>query len=484
MRLTKTTISLGVLAAAAIMAGGVFSGCKKDRPSKDDVEGVITELPTGFMIAEGDYADLRRAYADSHQVDGQPDTTGFYEYLWGMLEKLGYDSSTITVAVPSEEVVETVAALPLQVSFYLDNSSSMKGYLNPGGGMTISGIVDVVNGINGFYNETQNDSAYYVSAKGLKGVDYKTFTSDLTSKKTGYSDAFLLDEFLAKIVTNAVNDSAHNRIAFFITDGIPSGTNAEIAKDRMYNINNRSTLEGRIAAAVGKAKSKNYGASVYQFNADFDGDYYDYSNKRTKISKGVRPFYVVVIGERELVSRFAKNADSKNIPNFVPVNSVHMISPVQDLSPTIADLDLEKSSGDLYVINPNEDVDNKTVVKVVFPFDQLPEYLRDEEALRNAFHVKVDGAEFDGSRFQFNEGKELILPIPMTNNSQKKVEIVVENAMPGWVTVSTSRDDSQINTQLNQTFLLDALINGLKNGVYGTNTNNLASKTFTLDWNF
>lgn len=483
MRLMKTTILLGLLAAVAIMAGGVFSGCTKDCPSKDDVEGVITELPTGFMIAEGDYADLRRIYADNHQVDGQPDTTGFHEYLWGMLEKLGYDSSTITVAVPSEEIVETVADLPLQVSFYLDNSSSMKGYLSPGGGMAIRGIVDVVNGINGFYNETQNDSAYYVSAKGLKGVDYKTFTSDLTSKKTGYSDAFLLDEFLAKIVTNAVNDSAHNRIAFFITDGIPSGTNAEIAKDRMFNINNRSTLEGRIAAAVGKAKSKNYGASVYQFNADFDGDYYDYSNKRTKISKGVRPFYVVVLGERGLVSRFAENADSKNIPNFTPLNSVHMISPVHALSPTVQDLDLEKSSGDLYVINPTEDV-AKTVVKVVFPFDQLPEYLRDEEVLKSAFHVKVDGVDFDGSRFQFNEGKELILPVPMTNNSQKKVDIVVENAMPGWITTSTSRDDSQINAQLKQTFNLDVLVNGLRNGVYGTNTNNLVNKSFTLDWDF
>lgn len=478
----KPLATVGIIVSAGL-AIAILTSCPPiEHPTKDEIQSAITENPIGVEITSEDYANLREMYAESHKTDEEADTTGFNAYLWSELEGLGYDPSTITVSIPVEATSAPAVNLPVQIAFYLDNSSSMKGYLNPGNGMTITGFVDVINGIKSFYNNNEADSAFYVSAKGLKGTDFNTFASTLTSKKTGYSDAFLLDEFLGKIATDAVNDTAHNRIAFFITDGIPSGTNAEIARDRNFNKNNRTTLENRISSAVNKASGKNYGASVYQFNANFDGDYYDFANGRKRISKGVRPFYVVVLGEQSLVKKFADNADSNNIRNFSPLHSVHMISPAGELAPIVSDLDTDASTADRFVISPDPAL-TKTTVNLQFPFEQFPDYMRDEAALRNAFRVKMDGVDFPAERLIF-QGNSLVIPVPMEIYSQKKVSIEVLNTLPGWIAETTTEDDADIMSQPDRTFFLDVLVNGLRDGVYRINTNNLANRTFTLDWDF
>lgn len=483
MNLLKPITVIGAIAVAGVSASLLIGCGNTPRPTADEISDAISTLPTGAVITETSYADLREMYADSHKTDEEADTTGFNAYLWGELEGLGYDPSTISVLIPAEATDAPAVNLPVQIAFYLDNSSSMKGYLNPGNGMTITGFVDVINGIKSFYNNNEADSAFYVSAKGLKGTDFNTFASTLTSKKTGYSDAFLLDEFLGKIATDAVNDTAHNRIAFFITDGIPSGTNAEIARDRNFNKNNRTTLENRISSAVNKASGKNYGASVYQFNANFDGDYYDFANGRKRISKGVRPFYVVVLGEQSLVKKFADNADSNNIRNFSPLHSVHMISPAGELAPTVSDLDTDASTADRFVIKPEDEEKTKTTVNLQFPFEQFPDYMRDEAALRSAFRVTMDGVDFPAERLIF-QGNSVVIPVPMEINSQKKVDIDVLNTLPGWIAETTTDDDADIMSQTDRTFFLDVLVNGLRDGVYRINTNNLAHRTFTIDWDF
>ncbi|MDE5982627.1 MAG: hypothetical protein K2G92_05895, partial [Duncaniella sp.] len=69
-------------------------------------------------------------------------------------------------------------------------------------------------------------------------------------------------------------------------------------------------------------------------------------------------------------------------------------------------------------------------------------------------------------------------------NTQKEVDIDVLNTLPGWIAETSTEDDADIMSQLNRTFFLDVLVNGLRDGVYRINTNNLAHRTFTLDWDF
>ena len=59
----------------------------------------------------------------------------------------------------------------------------------------------------------------------------------------------------------------------------------------------------------------------------------------------------------------------------------------------------------------------------------------------------------------------------------------LKDERPQWVAFVTTKDDSSIKRQLNNTFNLDILVEGLKQGVtHGTGSNILFNKDFIIDY--
>jgi hypothetical protein len=66
-----------------------------------------------------------------------------------------------------------------------------------------------------------------------------------------------------------------------------------------------------------KFKRQDISASLYGFNSAFFGNYFTYQNGKIKLNGEQRPYYVWVIGNKELVGKFNKKLADLN--NFKPV---------------------------------------------------------------------------------------------------------------------------------------------------------------------
>ncbi len=453
----------------------------------DSIEDKIEKSITNEKLSAEDYDRLSQEYEKE-----KGDTTDFYETVLGVFEYNEFSPAGIRFdAVPAK-------VLPRKVTVYLDNTSSMMGYINPKSKDAITtDFTDVfTRGIGHYYTNDTIEAVYVnkpVRGKGasLASMSFDEMSSQLTSKQIVMGDAFTMDDLLDSVITTAANDTLHNNIAFIVTDGILSGTNQEIARDRKFNINNKGELNRRIANAVRKAHDKGYGAAIYQFVANYDGDYHKYNNFTDPVKVADRPFYLVAIGERSLIEAFT----IEGIKNFKPVDnrSMVMLSSAASLIPTLQGTEYETEgdeNGVVIKIRPDEgnvkDIEGslKANLHMSFPLDRFPEYMRELDALKNGLKITVDGEALPTDTYEM-KGKSLSVPFKVEAGSEPSVEITLTDAMPGWVVDITSDDDSAIkndSTQQRKTFLFNELVGGIKSGIYDLRTPDLGTARFLIDW--
>lgn len=453
----------------------------------ETIEEKIEKSINDEKLSLEDYNRLAQEYEKE-----KGDTIDFYNTVLGVFEDNEFSPAGIRFdAMPA-------TLLPTKVTVYLDNTSSMMGYISPKSKDVITtDFTDVFSLGIGQYYPNDNIEAVYVN-KPVKGkgaslarMPFDKMSSQLTSKQIIMGDAFTMDALLDSVITTAATDTLHNNIAFIITDGILSGTNQEITRDRKFNINNKGELNRRIANAVRKAHDKGYGAAVYQFNANYDGYYYKYNNFTDHVKVTDRPFYLVAIGDRSLIEDFTKDG----IKNFKPVDnhSMVMISSVGSLIPIIQGADCENEDEDnAVVLKIRPDEINVKEIKGIFkanlhmslPLDRFPEYMRELNALKNGLKITVDGEALPTDTYEV-KGKSLSVPFKVEAGSEPIVEITLTDAMPGWVADITSDDDSAIkndSTQQRKTFLFNEFVGGIKSGIYDLRTPDLGSARFQIDW--
>lgn len=470
-----------IFAAGALLVAGVgLSVVSCGSSIEDKIEKAISNEGT---LSVQDYDRLSQEYEKENG-----DTTGFYDTVVSVFDNAGYDLKGIRVSA------EQAQELPRKVTVYLDNTSSMMGYMNPRNAKNTitTDFTDVfTRGIGVYYAGDSIDAVYVnkpVKGKGasLAHTTFDDMSSLLTSKKVIPGDAFTMDALLDSVIEESVNDAAHSNISFIITDGILSGTNGEIRGDRNFNRNNAGELNRRIMTAVKKASEKGYGAAIYKFNAAFDGDYYKYDNGKVALSGSIRPFYLIAIGERDLVKDFTTNG----IKNFKPVEnqSMIMISPVGSLIPVIDGASCENGEEQenldaVIVVRPYADKVTKrgASLRMSFPLDRFPEYMRDLDALKNGLKIKLAGNEIPVDSYKMS-GSSLVVPFKIEAGDQPVVEISLTDAMPAWIVETSTSDDSGIKTDSGKTFLLDEFAKGLKWGIYDMNTPDLGSVRIQLDW--
>ena len=153
-----------------------------------------------------------------------------------------------------------------QAYLYLDNSESMKGYVND-----IKGYTDVLTQLTHAYNNT----------KVLLCCDnYKSLDGDLVSevKKLRYGGSSLLHYNLQEMLGKAKSDN----IVFFVTDGIMSGKDTDIKGDREWTLSHASDL--RLNVKKEFSKKGDVAVSIYQFTAQFNGKYFCYYNSNAIIA--------------------------------------------------------------------------------------------------------------------------------------------------------------------------------------------------------
>lgn len=386
-------------------------------------------------------------------------------------------SGIFTPAKPSE---------PLSVSVYLDNSSSMKGYYTPSSGSAAE-LINILAAIQSKY--TASPLRAFYTQKGPKGTEVKEqnfndLTSQLASRKIGFTDAYQLNQFIKTIENQTAADTAHRTLSLFVTDGILSGTDAEIRSNREFNRVNAPLLRNRIASELQPLAAKGYGAALFQFPVDFSGTYFDYKNGQKQFT-GKRPIYVIAIGPNYDVDELVKQADSKSISGFAPEHSILISRSSTKLVPAVRGCSRD---GNTFTAVPEEDnvvEENDTKyanMAITFPLSALPIYMQDPDAVRQAVEVVFNGQTVDPQTYNINS-TNVAIPVKVKELTSPKFTLRVSDALPGWVMSTNCDDDSNIASTATQTFNLSNLVEGLRTGVTGATTSNIfGPETYTIDW--
>lgn len=191
-----------------------------------------------------------------------------------------------TVNVVSPPIITDTVTKPEECVIVFDASSSMRGYVDATVNGEFPGVISTLN------NAGNKSRAYLFD---MKKTPIDNFVSKIQHKRITWaneSDLFgMVSEILNSAAANPQNCYA------LVTDGIISGTNAEIKADPTYNISKPAILKGKIDSIVGHIPSdKDISLLVVAFMAPFNGTYYKYNNDAMKLTNALRPFYVLVAG--------------------------------------------------------------------------------------------------------------------------------------------------------------------------------------------
>ena len=370
------------------------------------------------------------------------------------------DSVGLIVDPPEEQPMVNQAII------YLDNSESMRGYVGD-----IKGYTDVL---------TQLTHAYKNTQVLLCCNEYKPLNGDLVSevKKLKYGGSSLLHNDMKAMLGKAKAGT----VLFFVTDGIMSGKDTNIKEDYQWTLSHASYLKLKIKELF--AEKNDVAVSIYQFAAQFNGKYFCYDNSNTVI-RTTRYFYVFVMGQAKDVNDFKEKYVGSDY--FKPTNQLHFIDHLP-LSGGINVKNAKHGAGDVWEFDLeaiNKKSDNPKMMEVTITSDLFKAELNDKQIaeLDKSFDVKIGDKNLDDvTTYDEAKRKYFIVFRPAIGGSKFNLEIAVPFKMPAWVASSSCSDDQYMKQKGmadSKTFLLQELIDGIRQGKLG-NTENIYQTTVRL----
>lgn len=371
------------------------------------------------------------------------------------------------------------------IQFYMETSGSMNGYLK-GGTEFKTLITDMIATLKGM-----NKSG---------GFNIHTI-SDKIQPYPGDADKFIKDIALIPIanqkssemhkIFKMLSESLQDKdVILFTSDCILSFPDTDIKKNPKVNIESApSTLKSFIKSTFQDYQQKGIVVNVYGFTSAFNGTYYDYQNKKTPLSNVQRPYYMWVIGKKDLVQKVCERLESQ--PSFQPAKHLSFgttAEPVSDymlipslavgrhyncLSPykEVVELEIEKGSK-----SKGEEIWLGVNLAGLGGYVSDPSFLKSNLKVMGNDKVTVEIAEVKKKEEVFanvknTKERELFanyshaVKLKITNLIGNKGEITLQLPYKAdtWYEQWSTMDDSNIKTETEpKTFAFLYLVNGIK----------------------
>ncbi len=211
-------------------------------------------------------------------------------------------------------ISDTCLATPNSVTIIVDNSGSMKGYLD------FAGFVASNNHFAATVSDIVSDSKRnmtgikdYTIKIGSQILDNDNLVDQLTKSKQFGGAVTEIDKLVADLCSKASDDN----VAILVSDMILSGglqkINAE--NDKFWKKNNLNNLGGKLNDSFTKLKNNDLQILLLKYESDFNGNYYydcTENQLKGKIFKDSmmtnRPYYIMAAGKADIL----KNMVLKN----------------------------------------------------------------------------------------------------------------------------------------------------------------------------
>ena len=201
------------------------------------------------------------------------------------------DNMTMNTGMKS---IEITGAPVLNV--YVENSGSMDAYVS--GGSDLRNVVHTyVSNVGMSAVQCRETNMYFINSKIIpQGSDINKFVNNITPQKFrtagGKRGASDMADIFQRIVP-----STNDTISILVSDCIVSPGSADASE---YLGQQKGNIE---TTFFNYAKQPNMSVLVYRFEGNFNGNYYDKTNKASKYT-GKRPFYLWVIGSDKYLQEF------------------------------------------------------------------------------------------------------------------------------------------------------------------------------------
>lgn len=367
------------------------------------------------------------------------------------------------------------------VNVYIENSGSMLGYIN-GNTEFKTDIRELLTLLKFNYGD-KNVNLSFINSKiypitTINKIDYIT---NLTPSIFKVGDIFHSN--INEVFKQVLNKTSKNTISILISDCI-------------YSVNGNAddlSVQKTGTKDVFLTKSKgefNISTSFIKLNSRFNGTYYDMNNGKHKINDEMRPYYMVLMGSdvalNDITSKFDFSSEKmKGYQNKVVLSSNNYSKQIYyTLVNTKNDIGRyrifrEASTKDAEKGMENIELNNRSDGNFTFSIAvDLSLVPAEADYSLNKNNYKVTEGNYKIKSIQkFNT--KLLSPTSLSlleKNNKKPTHLItfeattknftnlkckLENKIPDWINLTSTENDTNLDSSNNKTFGLKYLIEGI-----------------------
>lgn len=387
-------------------------------------------------------------------------------------------SETDNEAIQHTVTDNNIISKPSNSTLLFDASGSMLGYLNSSGDSRFIGVISY------FENISRNTVVRLYGEKEGNPIENTEFDRMLNNRDIKWSNESDLRVMVQSMIDHI---DRGDEICILLTDGILSGSNADIknSPERSYNIRMRQKMSEDISSIL-SIKEGMYCALIARYKAKFNGKYSCYNNDGKRLINEDRPFFVIILGKWGCIKYIEQKLNEAKTNN----DGINITTPYEDIvmigdTCSYQKIKLSAAEG----LNPKKGM---LVIKKEFrsksialsaDLETLPNYMQTDDYMNSNIELYVQRGQkaekplnknyFKVSVNNVNGGgKKLHLSINSSQLIDTNLTLRLKYALPNWIEEKSDDNDIDIATnseKLDKTFNLKYFIAGftaLHNGKY------------------
>lgn len=369
---------------------------------------------------------------------------------------------------PLPPVPKCSIAQPSSATFLFDISVSMKGYLQSSGDSRFLGVTTFFENIPSkvvfrLYGKKEGDP-----------IERANFNQMLKNRSIKWGDE---SDLIAMVRSMKTHVDKGNHISFLLTDGILSGSDADIrnSPDRSYNKIMRQTMSENLSHLFSSPKDS-LCVLIVRYKAKFRGPYSCYNNSSEPLDNKDRPFFIIALGKWKYVKYVEQKLIEVKAANdgiATPYEDILMLGDAcsyQKVKLSAAE-GLNPKNGRLLIKKGYE----KESIALSADLRQLPAYMQTLDYMKANIELYVKRASkkekiaIDKDYYEISVDdakKQLRISIKATQVKESELIFKLKYAQPEWVETKSDDDDTDIKSnlaKLDKTFNLKYLVAGFKN---------------------
>lgn len=378
----------------------------------------------------------------------------------------------------TDEKVE-ISVDEINVNFYLENSASMWGYFR---GQTDceATVGNIIVDSDFLFDGDRISFSYITTDSIIPEKPKKNFAEFLTRlepsalRRGNYKETKLADIF-----RTVIDNTGSNDVSILISDCIYS---LDKGRDRIDTQQSEWVLIKQ-AFLNALAKDEDFSILVNKYKSSFEGYYYCSSlektiggilrERRLSLSGVQRPYYVFVLGNREVIQTALKKINFREYKGF---KDDYFISKEKSsfeigyrvlMTDRIGKFRIDRE-------NPNHGIEaaqkaNRGDFENVFGFAigvDNSSLILDDNYIRDAKNYEISG-DYDLEVVKFDkvgeDGFTHKLLLKTSNPKSEELSISLRQQTPSWISETNSNSDcEQSGAELNKTYGFEPFINGVE----------------------